>query len=392
MQTAHPHALLVILFVAAIAPLFNELPIKLRLPLVVLEILLGIVVGPQVLDLIAVEGSIRTLSALGMSFLFFLAGMELDFASLRGPSLNLGVAGWLLSISLALSLAYSFQAVGIVSDPLLVAVALSTTAIGTLLPILRDAGELDSEFGRFLLGAGAIGEFGPIILFSLILTGDQSVMLRSGMLVTFVLIAVACSALALRLRPPKIIEALSRGLHSSSQLPVRLSMFLLGGAVVLADNFGLDLLLGAFAAGSLVGLVARGPEAEPFRHKLDALGFGFLIPIFFVTSGAQMDVAGLFANANAIFRVPLFLLLLLVVRGIPAWLYRRALPSKQRYALAFYSATALPLIVVITDIGKATGRMLPENATALVGAGILSVLIFPLIAMALRSRPPSRES
>ncbi|MDD2767320.1 MAG: cation:proton antiporter [Methylococcus sp.] len=392
MQITHPHALLVILFVAAIAPLFNELPIKLRLPLVVLEILLGVVVGPQVLDLIAVEGSIRTLSALGMSFLFFLAGMELDFASLRGPSLNLGAAGWLISIAVALSLAYAFQAAGIVSDPLLVAVALSTTAIGTLLPILRDAGELNSEFGRFLLGAGAIGEFGPIILFSLILTGDQSVMLRSGMLATFVLIAVACSALALRLRPPKIIEALSHGLHSSSQLPVRFSMFLLGGSVVLADNFGLDLLLGAFAAGSLVGLVARGPEAESFRHKLDALGFGFLIPIFFVTSGAQMDVAGLFANASAMVRVPLFLLLLLVVRGIPVWLYRRVLPAKERYALAFYSATALPLIVVITEIGKATGRMLPENATALVGAGILSVLIFPLIAMALRSRPPSRES
>jgi len=391
MPAAHPHALLVILFVAAMAPLFNELPIRLRLPLVVLEILFGIVVGPQVLDLISVEGAIRTLSALGMSFLFFLAGMEIDFASLRGPPLNLGAIGWLFSIMLALLLTFSLHAAGIVSDPLLVAVALSTTAIGTLLPILRDAGELDTEFGRFLLGAGAIGEFGPIILFSLILTGEQSVALRSGMLVSFVLIAIACAALALQLRPPRVVALLSRSLHSTSQLPVRLSMFLLGGSVVLADSFGLDLLLGAFAAGSLVGLVARSPEAEPFRHKLDALGFGFLIPIFFVTSGAQMDVVGLFSNPNALMRVPLFLLLLLVIRGLPAWLYRRSLPTAERYALAFYSATGLPLIVVITEIGKATGRMLPENATALVGAGILSVLVFPLAAMTLRPRKRERS-
>jgi Kef-type K+ transport system membrane component KefB len=380
----HHHALLVVLLVAAIAPLFNELPIRLRLPLVVLELLFGVAVGPHGLDLVGGEGTLRALSALGLSFLFFLAGLDLDFAKLRGQPLRLGIAGWALSIGLALALTFSLRAAGLVSDPVLVAVALSTTAIGTLLPILREAGELDTPLGRFILGAGAIGEFGPIVLFSLIITGEQGFAVRSGLLVTFVFIALACATIALRLQPPHVIAVLSRTLQSTSQLPIRLSMLLLAALVVLADVLGLDILLGAFAAGSLVGLVARGPDAEPFRQKLDALGFGFLIPIFFVTSGARLDLAALAASPTSLARVPLFLALLLIVRGAPALLYRRDLPASERRLLALFSATTLPLVVVITEIGRATGRMQPENAAALVGAGILSVLLFPLLALSLR--------
>jgi Kef-type K+ transport system membrane component KefB len=386
METTHHHALLVVLFVAAVAPLFNELPIRLRLPLVVLELLFGVAIGPQGLDLVAQEGLLRALSALGLSFLFFLAGLDLDFAALRGWPLRRGVAGWALSVALALALTLSLHRLGLVADPVLVAVALSTTAIGTLLPILREAGELQTALGRSVMGAGAIGEFGPIVLFSLIVTGDQGVAVRSGLLVTFVFIALACAAIALRLRPPHVIAVLTRTLQSTSQLPVRLSMFLLGGLVVLADTFGLDLLLGAFAAGSLVGLVSRGPGAEPFRQKLDAIGFGFLIPIFFVASGAQLDLAALVASPASLARVPLFLALLLVVRGAPAVLYRADLDAPERRMLALFSATTLPLVVVITAIGTATGRMIEENAVALVGAGILSVLLFPAISLALRGR------
>ncbi|HEV7731081.1 MAG TPA: cation:proton antiporter [Candidatus Binatia bacterium] len=386
MPNPHPHALLIVLFVGAIAPLFNELPIRLRLPLVVLELCFGIIVGPQVLDLVGPDGILKTLAALGLSFLFFLAGMDLDFSALRGAPLRLGMLGWLLSVAIAMALTFGLQTIGVVSDPVLVAVALSTTAIGTLLPILREAGELETKFGHYVLGAGAIGEFGPIVLFSLIITGDEGLAVRSGLLATFVFIACACAVVALRLRPPHVIALLSRTLQSTSQLPIRLSMVLLGGLVVLADFLGLDILLGAFAAGSLVGLVSRGPGAEPFRQKLDALGFGFLIPIFFVMSGAQVDLTALFASTSSLARVPLFLALFLVVRGLPTLLYRNELPWPQRRILALFSATTLPLVVVIAELGKATGRMMPENAAALVGAGILSVLLYPLLALSLRSR------
>ena len=373
---------------AAIAPLFNELPVRLRLPLVVLELIFGMIVGPRGLDLVAPEGIVKTLAALGLSFLFFLAGMDLEFSKLRGAPLRLGLIGWVSSVLLALALTYSLRAAGLVSDPVLVAVALSTTAIGTLLPILREAGELETDFGRFVLGAGAIGEFGPIVLFSLIVTGDRGLAIRSGLLAAFVFVACACAVVALRVRPPRVIEVLSRTLQSTSQLPIRLSILLLAGLVVLADVLGLDILLGAFAAGSLVGLVARGPGAEPFRQKLDALGFGFLIPIFFVMSGAQVDLAALVASSSSLARIPLFLVLLLVVRGLPTVLYRRELATPERRVLALFSATTLPLIVVITELGKATERMLPENAAALVGAGILSVLLYPLLALSLRGAQP----
>ena len=383
----HPHALLVVLFVAALAPLFNELPIRLRLPLVVLELVFGMIVGPYGLDLIAAEGNLRLLSALGLSFLFFLAGMELDFSALKGPPLTLGALGWLLSIVVAMVATHALAAAGLVTDPLLVAVALATTAIGTLLPILREAGELDTRFGRFVLGAGALGEFGPIVLFSLVMASSEGgVMRRSGLLVTFVLIALACAGLFLRIRPPHVVDVLARGLVSTNQLPIRMSMLMLGGLVVLADVLGLDILLGAFAAGTLVGLVARGPGTEPFHEKLDAIGFGFLIPIFFVTSGAQMDLPALFASADSLARVPLFLALLLLVRGLPALLYRKELDGGDQRLLALFSATSLPLIVVITEVGKAAGRIQHANAAALVGAGILSVLIFPLIGLSLRKR------
>jgi len=268
---------------------------------------------------------------------------------------------------------------------MLVAIALATTAIGTLLPILRDAGELDTRLGRMTLGAGAIGEFGPIALFSILLTADDhGIAARTGVMATFLAIALGCAAIALRVHPPRAVEVLSRTLKTTSQLPVRVSMLLLGSLVVLADVLDLDILLGAFAAGSLVGLVSRGPDAEVFRQKLDALGFGFLIPIFFVTSGAGLDLRALAASPEALARVPLFLVGFLLVRGLPALLYRRDLGGRERVVLALLSATTLPLVVVIAEIGKATERITPETAAALVGAGILSVLLFPLLALSLR--------
>lgn len=388
-MTHHHHVLLLILLLAVIAPLINQMPTRVRLPLVVTELLLGMAFGPQGLDLIAAEGVIPSLSALGLCFLFFLAGMELDFARLRGAPLRLGTIGWMLSLALAAGAAYGLHSAGLIADPLLIAVALSTTAIGTLMPILRDAGELDTPLGTLVLGAGAMGEFGPIILFSLLLTGGHGVGEATGLLMTFIFIAIAGASLLMRLRPPPIVALMTRTLHGTSQLPVRSAMLILGTMVVLADAFGLNLLLGGFAAGALVGLVARGPDSEAFRHKLDALGFGFFIPIFFVVSGTQIDVAALAASPEALARVPLFLVLLLLVRGLPAVLYRRALDGRQCVALGLLSATSLPLIVVIAGMGKASGAISSQNAAALVGAAILSVLLFPLLALALRRSPSS---
>lgn len=380
--------LLIISVIAVVAPLIAELPTRLRLPIVVLEIALGSLVGPHGLGLAHAGGVLGFLGVLGMTFLFFLAGLEIDFDRIRGRPIELATAGWLLSIWLAGGGIALLNHAGLVQAPIMLTVALTTTAIGTLLPILRDAGELETPFGTYVLAAGWVGELGPILAISVVLTRDASRWSRSALMLGFVAFAGLAVIAALRVHPPAAVALLARTMHASSQLPVRVCILLLIALVTLADSFGLDVILGALSAGLIVGLANRaGPDRErTLQHKLDAIGFGFLIPIFFVTSGIQFDAAALVASPAALLRVPLFLALFLVARGVPVLLYARAVSRSDLLPLALYSSTALPLVVAISELGIATGRMLRENAAAIVGAAMLSVLIFPLLALLLRGR------
>jgi Kef-type K+ transport system membrane component KefB len=353
---------------------------------VVLEIALGIVVGPQVLGLVRAEGIVETLGRVGLCFLFLMAGMEIDFPRLRGRPLRLASCGWVLSLALALGAAYLLRAVGLIQAPVLVALALTTTAIGTLLPILRDAGELSRDFGMLTLAAGALGEFGPLLLLSLLPVEGHTTEGRAAVLVGFVLVAAVAAVLVVRARTPRVWGLLGRHLYRTSQLPVRLAVLLVAVLSAVAMEMGLEVLIGAFAAGMIIGTVTRGEEAEPFHQKLDGLAFGFLIPIFFVVSGVRFDLKALLGSTTGLLCVPLFLALFLLARGVPVLLYRRHLGGRDRLALAFYSATALPLVVAITEVGVATHQMTPEVAAALVGAGMISLLVYPQLALALRAR------
>jgi Kef-type K+ transport system membrane component KefB len=268
-----------------------------------------------------------------------------------------------------------------------IGLALTTTALGTLLPILRDAGLVEGRFGARIMAIGSVGEFAPILAIAVLLD-RRNPGATSVLLVVFVAVAVA-AALVARAHPPAVIRFLHRHVHSSAQLPVRVSMLLAIGLVFLAFRFGLDVLLGAFAAGIVVRLFVQGEDSHVVRGKLEAIGFGFLVPIFFIVSGMQFDLHALFATPAGLARVPLFLVLLLVVRGAPVLLlHRRDLPRYQQVPLALFASTGLPLIVVITAIGVEEGRMRPVNAAALVAAGMLSVLLYPAIARALLRRGP----
>ncbi len=285
--------------------------------------------------------------------------------------------GWLLSLALGLAFAFALVSTGLALDTLIVGLSLTTTALGTLLPVLGDAGVLKTEFGPYMLGIGSVGEFGPIVVVAILLTHKDPVV-SSLLLVCFVVIAAATALLATCVQPPKVVALLRRHLHSSAQLPVRVAVLLVLLLVYLASELGLDVLLGAFAAGIVVRLLIIDEDSKVIESKLTAIGFGFLIPIFFIVSGTHFDLHILLARPSALLRLLLFLVLMLVVRGGPALLlYRRVLPSVQRLPLALFSATGLPLIVVITTIGTTEGRILPENAAALVGAGMVSVLLFP---------------
>lgn len=371
--------------VAVVAPLGSELTRR-RVPAVVLELVAGIIVGQQVLGIAEVTPAIETFSNLGLCFLFFMAGYEIEFARIRGQPLNLAVIGWFASLALAGIVAAALVFEGLALSTLLISLVLTTTALGTLLPILGDAGETRTRFGSFVLAIGAAGEFLPIVAIALLLTGDAP--LRTAvLLVAFILLAAVAVAVALRPQPPRMIAVLHRNTYTSSQLPIRVAVLVIVMLVWIASELGLDVLLGAFAAGLVIRIANTSGEAEIIEHKLIAVGYGLLIPVFFVVSGMNFDLDSLLESPSAFLRVGLFLALFLVVRGLPVLvLYRKALQSRERIAAGFLAATALPLVVAITSIGLDTGRMKPVNAAALVGAAMLSVLLFPLIGLTIHGR------
>ncbi len=343
----------------------------------------GILVGPAVLGHAHPDSVINALSDLGLAFLMFLAGYEIDLARINGDPLRRATAGWLLSLVLAMIVAFTMVSTGFALDTLVIGMTLTTTALGTILPMLHDAGVLESEFGRHILAIGTLGEFGPIVAIAVLLTGKDPLVI-GALLVVFLVIAVATALLATQAHPPAFVSLLRRHLRTSAQLPVRVAVVLILVLVYIAFRLGLDVLLGAFAAGVAVRLFAAGEDSEIIRGKLEAIGFGWLVPIFFIVSGMHFDLHAFIARPTTLLRVPLFLLLFLIVRGVPAiLLYRRRFPLRERVPLALFSATGLPLIVVITTLGVATGRMRPDNAAALVGAGLLSVLIFPVLGLSL---------
>ena len=386
MSSSTATSLLVIAVAAVLAPVLAELLGRFRIPSVLFELLLGIVIGPAVLGLAHVDGFVQGLSTLGLAFLFFVAGYEIDFARLRGSPLNRGLAGWAVSLVLGFSFAAVLVLTSFVESDLLIGLALTTTAIGTLLPMLHDRGLLGTGFGDDLAAAGAVGEFGPIVAVTVLL-GSLNAGGGGVLVVALVVPAAGVAWRAAGPQPPRFVEVMQRHLSTSTQLPVRVIILLITAMVFVAAALGLDMLLGAFAAGLIGRLLFRPEQSHALEHKLESIGYGFLIPVFFIVSGMRFDADALVTDVSIDVLLVAFLALFLVVRGLPALgVYRRLLPRRERAAMAVLQSTALPLLVVITQIGVATHRMRPSNATALVGAGMVSVLVFPLVGFALLGR------
>ena len=375
---------LVVLGAALAAVVATALPPRIAPPVVVLELMVGIAIGPHGFGWATDSEFIQFFSNLGLGLLFFFAGYEIDFERIRGMPLRLGARGWVLSVVIAYALGGVLALLGVVDSLVYVGSAMATTAIGTLIPILRDNGELDTRFGTYLLGAGAIGEFGPILLITLFLSTEHPVQ-EALILILFVLVAIGIAILSTR-AVGRSWSALERTLESSNQLAIRVAVLLIFGLLGLAGHLGLDILLGGFVAGMITRLALKGHEAEVFESKLSAVGFGFLIPFFFIHSGMTFDLGAL-ASATAIAKLLLFFALFLVVRGLPALtLYRDVLDPGQRRILALYSATELPLVVAITTLAVEAGKMDATTSTSLVGAAMLSTLVFPFAAIALQRR------
>lgn len=359
----------------------------LMLPVVVVELLLGIAIGPQALGLEPTQ-FISFFSALGLGLLFFFAGYEIDLQRIAGMPLRLGAAGWAMSLALAYGLGGVLAASGVVESLLFTGSAMATTALGTLIPALSDSGELRTRFGMYLLAAGAVGEFGPILLLTLILSAEGTFH-NALILVAFVALAVAVAVFAVR-SAERTLPLMARTMEASGQLAVRWIVVLIFALALLAFELGLDLLLGGFAAGMITRQVLKGHELPGFDSKLNAVAFGVFVPFFFVVSGMKIDIDALFASASGVLKMLVFFVLFLVVRGTPALLlYRRVLGRRDRNALALMCSTQLPLVVAITTLAVEDHHMRTVTAAALVGAAVLSTLVFP--AAGLRMRGHAQE-
>lgn len=377
-----------VVVVAAVAfavPLLLGLSPGLRLPSVVLEIVVGIVLGPSGLDWVHVDLPLQVLSLLGLAFLLFLAGLEIDLHQLRGKLLGLVAGGFVVSFAIGLAVSGGLGAVGLVDTPLLVAIILTATSLGVVIPVLKDAGQVKSDFGQLVIAAASIADFGAVILLSLFFSREASGPAAQLLLIGgLVLLAVGVGVgLARAGRSMRLSEDLGRLQDSSAQIRVRGAVLLLAGLVLVAQRLGLETILGAFLAGALLRVVDRDEMMThpKFRVKLEALGYGFLVPVFFIVSGIRFNLAALTADPANLRLVPLFLAVLLVVRGLPAWLYRSRVDARRSVVAGLLQATSLPFIVAATQIGMELGKLDQATGAALVAAGLLSVLLFPLAAL-----------
>src|SRR6476469_7397238 len=351
--------LVVIVALGAASPLIVDVVPRIVLPVVVVEILLGIVVGPPILGWIHVTGLAQVLADFGLAFLFFLAGFALD----------------------------------LVESTLFVGVALTTTALGTLAPILRDNGDGEGRFGALVAAAGACGEVGPIILISLLLSETSNRGISALLRVAFGLVTGAAAFAAPRLKPVRILQVLEGTMERTGQFAVRLALLILISLVYLSSRLHLDLVLGAFSAGLLASIACWPRAKQLMQPRLDAVGFGVFIPIFFIVTGMQFDLTAITSSVSGMLKVPLFLAMFLVVRGLRTLvIYRQALAARDRVALGLYASTALPLVVAVTSLGVKDGQMRASTAAGLVGAAMASVMVFPLSANAIRRRGGSAET
>jgi Kef-type K+ transport system membrane component KefB len=356
---------------------------------VVLEIVAGIVIGPAVLGIVEVDESIEVVSVIGLAFLLFVAGLEVEFDKLRGQTLRLPAIGFGVSFGLAILVALLLKALGLIETPLLVAIILSATSLGVIIPVLKDAGQISSTFGQLVVAAGSIADFGAIILLSIFFSGEGGIGSTLFLIGSLLALAIVVLFVVRGAERSRIIRAdLLRLQDTTAQIRIRAAIVLLIGFAAVAEELGLEAILGTFIAGAIISIADRDEQLThpDFRRKLEAVGFGVFIPVFFVTSGLRFDLDALLADASNLAMVPIFLAALVVVRGLPALIYRSAIDPRQVRIAGLLQATSLPFIVAATAIGVDLDLITPAESAALIAAGLLSVLLFPVTGLTLLRR------
>jgi Kef-type K+ transport system membrane component KefB len=397
MPVVHYTNLLIVVTVGLLAPLMLGFLPRVRLPAIVLELVLGIVIGPSGLGWAKPDLPVSILNLIGLAFLLFLAGMEIDVGRLRGRILKLTAIGFALSFAIALSLGLGLKAGGFVKSPLFVGIVLAASSVSVIFPVMKDSNNTRSSFGQLVLASASIAEFGAITLLSLFFSGNGSTSTAGTLILVgvFGLVVVLVGATIVGFeRSVSLSRVVQRLQDTTAQIRVRAAFVLLIGFTALADQVGLETILGAFAAGVLLSLIDRDQATHPlFRLKLEAAGFGVFVPVFFVTSGLRFDLHALFASPSTVARVPLFLLALYLARGLPAIVYVRLLGRSHAVIAGVLQATSLTVFVAASQIGLQLAVVSRASAAGLIAAGLLSVVISPTLGLMLlrREQPDTRS-
>lgn len=386
--------LAIVVAVAFCAPLLLGIAPALRIPSVVLEIVAGIVLGPSILGWVHIDSAVQLLSLIGVGFLLLLAGIEIDYHQLRGRQLEVALVAFAVSLGIALAISFGLDAAGVVSAPFLTAVILSATSLAVVLPVLKDTNLIESRFGQLVITATSIADVATVVMLSLFFSGQSGgvgtkILLFGGF---GALCVGAGAAIMLGSHVARISRALLTLQDTTAQVRVRGAFLLLILFSVVAVRFGLEAILGTFLAGAVIKLADRDGMMthSHFHKKLDEAGFGFFIPVFFVSSGIRFDGHALFASGSALAKVPLFFVLLFVIRGLPALIFRPLVGAKLTAAASLLLATNLSFVIVASQIGQQLGLLSGGTAAALVAAAVLSVIVYPLLAlMLLRVEEPA---
>ena len=377
---------------AVLAPIL-ALTTRRLVPDVVWLLVFGIVIGPHALGLADSTEAVEFLRELGIGFLFLLAGFEVNTSDMRGRQGRHAALTWVLCALLGVGAGFLVLQ-GDWQVAIVFGIASTSTALGTLLPILKDSGVMDSPLGRAAMVHGAYGELLPIVAMSLLLS-TRGTWQAALILLFFAVAAVVTVAIPARIfrRIPLLGRAFGAASNSTMQTTLRVTVWVLVTLMLLTALLELDVALGAFAAGLLMNAALRAASpshADEVMHKIEIVGFSFLIPVFFVTSGMTIDLAAVFAQWPLLVG---FVTVIALVRGLPVFL-REQLTSthseletvRERAALGFYSATGLPIIVV-TQIAASSGLISTTMASTMVTGGVVTVFVFPFIASRLTSRP-----
>jgi len=367
-------SLMIIAFLAFFVPMVLERR-KIPLPLVVAEILVGIIFGKSGFNLIREDIWIEFMSTLGFAYLMFSSGLEIDFTSGSKKNLFLGSAVFILTLGVSYLLSLFMVSIGLVSDPVILVLILATTSLGVVTPVLKEKGLFEKDLGQAILTTALIADFVTVFLITIyfaVAVGHHENQ-WFWVLLLFVAFFIVLQ-LFKRLSQSKLISELRGGI---SQIEVRGSFFLILFFVALSEVLGSEIILGAFLAGVMVSLLLKKDAGEVYE-KLDAIGYGFLIPIFFIMVGVRFDIRDIL-SVNALLLVPIILILMYLVKIIPSLIYTFFFGVKHAVASGVILSARLSLIIATSTIAAEEGLISHTTSSAILLVAILTCVISPAV-------------